>query len=183
MPIVRVNRSLVLGWVLGLITVGLIAALGGVFVIISGIYDTSAKSEHYRPVAWAIHKTMVHSVRRRASDVRSLPTAASFWSGAREYETHCLSCHGGPGVDRAPWAKGMLPSPPFLIDTSSHWSRRELYTIVHDGVKMTGMPAWGETESDRQVSDVVTFLQVMPRLAPRQFQQVMVEARNNHQDK
>ena len=181
MPALRFNRSLVVGWILGLLTGGFAAGLVGLFVIFGGLYDTSARSGHSKTIAWAIHKTMIHSVQRRASDLVSLPETASFWSGARDYESHCLSCHGGPGVDRASWAKGMLPTPPFLVDTSSHWSRRELYMIVHDGVKMTGMPAWGQVESDRQVSDVVAFLQVMPKLTPRQFQQAMGKVRGDHQ--
>ena len=63
----------------------------------------------------------------------------------------------------------MLPTPPYLIDASSRWSHAELYNLVHDGVKMTGMPAWGEVESDRQVAEVVAFLEVMPKLSPDQF--------------
>lgn len=165
------------GWLLGIGTVLIAAALAGALILFGGLYDTSAKTEHQKIVAWAIHQTMIHSVQRRARALGPLPATASFWSGAREYEAHCLSCHGGPGMDRAHWTKAMLPTPPFLVDASSHWSRRELYNIVHDGVKMTGMPAWGEVESDRQISDVVAFLQVTPKLTPQQFQQVIARVR------
>ena len=165
------------GWVLGMITALIVAVLAGMFVIFSGIYDTSAKAQHSKLVAWAIHKTMIHSVQRRANAQAPLPQTVSFWSGAREYEAHCIECHGGSGMDRAPWVKGMLPTPPFLVDTSAHWSRRELYNIVHDGVKMTGMPAWREVESDRQISDIVAFLQTMPKLTPEQFQQAIGKVR------
>jgi hypothetical protein len=52
---------------------------------------------------------------------------------------------------------------------AGRWSHAELYNLVHDGVKMTGMPAWGEVESDRRVAEVVTFLEVMPKMTPGQF--------------
>ncbi len=35
----------------------------------------------------------------------------------------------------------MLPTPPFLIDASARWNHAELFRIVHNGVKMTAMPA------------------------------------------
>ena len=181
MAVLRFHKSLAVGWFLGLATAAVLGGLAGILMIFSGIYDTSARSAHSKVVAWAIHKTMIHSVQRRASELSNLPASASFWAGAREYESHCLSCHGGPGVDRAGWAKGMLPTPPFLVDSSNHWSRRELYNIVHDGVKMTGMPAWSAVDSDQQVADVVEFLQVMPKLTPRQFQQAMGKVRSDHQ--
>jgi len=170
------EHRLLFGWLLGLATVGAVAALAGTAVVFGGLYDTSARTEHSRPVAWAIHQTMIHSVRRRTGAVPPVPAAASLWSGAREYQAHCLACHGGPGMDRARWAKALLPTPPFLVDASRNWSRRELTNIVHDGVKMTAMPAWGEVESDRQVSDVVAFLEVMPKLTPTQFRAVMAKA-------
>lgn len=172
-----ITSRLFVGWLLGSTSVLVVAGLVGGAILFGGVYDTSAKAEHGKIVAWAIHKTMIHSVQRRAG-LEALPATASFWSGAREYEAHCVSCHGGPGVDRAAWTKGMLPTPPFLIDASSHWSRAELYNIVHDGVKMTGMPAWGEVDSDRQVSDVVAFVQVVPKLTPTQFQQAMAKVRS-----
>lgn len=174
------NRSLLMGWMLGIATVSVLTALAGVAVVFGGLYDTSAKTPHSKTVAWAIHQTMIHSVKRRASDLGPLPATASFWSGAREYQAHCMACHGGPGVDRASWAKGMLPTPPFLVDASSHWSRRELYNIVYDGVKMTGMPAWGEIESDRQISDIVAFLEITPKMTPAQFRDAMIKAKADH---
>jgi hypothetical protein len=175
-----VTRRLLAGWVLGIATVLLLGGVVGAAIIFGGIYDTSAKTQHSKIVAWAIHETMIHSVQRRSAQQDRLPVSASFWSGVREYEAHCISCHGGPGIDRAAWAKGMLPTPPFLVDASSHWSRAELYNIVHDGVKMTGMPAWGQADNDRQISDVVAFVQVIPKLTPAQFQQAMQKVRSEH---
>lgn len=170
-------RPLLFGWALGIATCAGLGGLVAALLVFGGLYDISAKAQHTRIVAWAVHTTMIHSVRRHAAAVPSLPATASFWSGATEYESHCISCHGGPGVDRAAWTKGMLPTPPFLIDAPSRWSRVELYKIVRDGVKMTGMPAWGEVDSDRRISDVVAFVQTVPKLTPAQFQQVMKTVR------
>jgi mono/diheme cytochrome c family protein len=168
------------GWVAGLLTAALIAAIVGLSLVFGGLYDISANTPHSRLVAWAIHSTMIHSVRRQAGRAPA-PTAASamLLSGAREYDCHCVACHGGPGVDRAPWASAMLPTPPFLIDASARWNQAELVKIVHDGVKMTAMPAWGEVEPDDRIAAVVAFLDEMPRMSPERFRQLQLAARTH----
>jgi mono/diheme cytochrome c family protein len=120
---------------------------------------------------------MINSVHRRTAAIPppnfSEPVLIG---GMREYEAHCMACHGGPGIDRARWASAMLPTPPFLVGTSQHWSRGDLYTIIHGGVKMTGMPAWGEVMSGDRIENVVTLLQAMPKLSPDQFAQLRARA-------
>lgn len=164
-------RTLAWGWLFG---VGTVAILGAIYValVLAGItFDTSATTQHSKLFAWGVHNTMNNSVRRRAPiDAPRLPfDDATLLAGARNYETNCVACHGGPGVARARWVSAMLPTPPYLLDMPKHFSYAELYTLVHDGVKMTGMPAWGEVQSDREVAEVVAFLEAMPRMTPSQF--------------
>lgn len=165
------TRRLLLGWVLGVATCALIAATILALVLSGVIFNTSAMQPHSKVLSWGVHMTMINSVARRSrGDVPSVPpTRETLMAGARLYETHCIMCHGGPGIARARWASGMLPTPPYLIDATTRWSHAELYNLVHDGVKMTGMPAWSEVESDRQVAEVVAFLEVMPKMTPDQF--------------
>jgi len=40
---------------------------------------------------------------------------------------------------------------------------------VKHGIKITGMPAWGVTHSDKPLWDVVAFLQKLPELTPDQY--------------
>jgi mono/diheme cytochrome c family protein len=173
------RKTFAIGWAAGLATAGVIAAIW-VGLILSGLsFDTRATKPHSRVFAWGIHQTMIHSVKRNAARTNvAIPVdPASALAGAREYEAHCVECHGGPGVERATWVRGMLPTPPYLLDARARWSRAELYTLVHDGVKMTGMPAWGRVMSDRQVAEVVAFLEVMPSLTPDQFDRVRKRVR------
>ncbi len=142
----------------------------GVFVL-SGGYNTAASSPHAKLVAWAVHTTMVNSVKRRAPEMRRTPplSKARLLSGATEYEEHCVECHGGPGVARAHWVSAMLPTPPYLLDAGSRWTHGELYEIVNHGVKMTAMPAWGEVMSPQEVEDVVTFVELLPKISPSEY--------------
>ena len=173
------NRRLLWGWLLGVASCALAGAIFLELILSGTIFNTSATQPHSKAFAWGIHVTMINSVERRSrGDAPRLPlTRETLIAGARQYQAHCLACHGGPGMARAPWASGMLPTPPYLVDASNRWSHAELYNIVHDGVKMTGMPAWGEVESDRQVAEVVTFLEVMPKMTPEQFARLMQRVR------
>jgi hypothetical protein len=63
----------------------------------------------------------------------------------------------------------MTPTPPYLEDAARRWRPEELYWIVGQGVKMTAMPAWGETRSNGQVWDLVAFLEALPDLTTADY--------------
>jgi mono/diheme cytochrome c family protein len=174
-------RHLLWGWLLGVATCAVASAVMGGLILSGIIFDTSATQAHSKIFAWSVHQTMINSVARRASPVapRLAPTRDTLLAGARQYQADCVACHGGPGIARAPFASAMLPTPPYLVDATRRWSHGELYKLVHDGVKMTGMPAWGEVKSDRQVAQIVALIEAMPKMTPEQFHQLFRQARGD----
>jgi mono/diheme cytochrome c family protein len=146
MAILRSFARFWTSWLGGIAICGLAAGVLAVAVMFGGIYNTGADNPHLKIVGWAIHQTMISSVRKRAATNPEYPPIdqATLLAGTKVYEAHCLACHGGPGVTRAPWTNGMLPTPPYLIDSRTRWSRTELHELVAHGVKMSGMPAWQE---------------------------------------
>jgi mono/diheme cytochrome c family protein len=167
-------RSLIAGWALGVATCALVALLA-FGIVFSGIgFRTGADQPHSTLFAWAVHRTMVNSVRRQSPrEVPRLPLdRATLLAGMSLYEQRCIACHGGPGIARARWASGMLPTPPYLVGASGRWSHAELSTLIHSGVKMTGMPAWGEISSDREIAQIVALVEAMPKMTPDQFAQL-----------
>lgn len=148
--------------------VGAMLGLGGVAFIYSGLFEAEASKPHSLLVDWTTKTTMTHSVRRHAVNIEA-PASATLEQvidGFCQYQTHCVACHGAPAVPRESWANGLTPDPPYLVDARSKWRPRELYWIVRNGIKMTGMPAWERELSERQTWDVVAFLGVMPKLPP-----------------
>jgi mono/diheme cytochrome c family protein len=120
---------------------------------------------------WITHETMINSVKRRAPDV-ALPKEVSVAQAIRgfcAYETHCVACHGAAAVARAQWVNGLNPEPPYLLDATKRWSPSQLHWIVRNGIKMTGMPAWRESMTDRQIRDVVAFVEAMPQMPPQTY--------------
>jgi mono/diheme cytochrome c family protein len=137
----------------------------------SGVFDVAASRPHSKLVEWITHETMINSIKRRAPDV-AVPThisTARAMGGFCQYEAHCVACHGAPAVAREQWVNGLNPAPPYLLDATQQWKPRELEWIVRNGIKMTAMPAWRESMSDRQITDVVTFVAVMPKMPPQTY--------------
>jgi mono/diheme cytochrome c family protein len=155
-------------WILGLLVA---AAAAGALFVWSGVYDISATDPHLAPTYRLLDFAMRRSVKQRAEEleVPDLSNPARVQAGAFLYRKHCLQCHGAPGVAPAPFALGMTPVPVPLVHTARHWTPAEMFWVVKEGIKMTGMPAWKYRLSDDEMWSVVAFLPAMARLTPEQY--------------
>lgn len=95
---------------------------------------------------------------------------ANLTAGASLFKENCAFCHGLPNQKATPAAKGMFPIPPQL------WEKDEMVTDepvgvtfwkVSNGIRMTGMPAFGETLTPTQVWQVTLLLGHADRLPPQ----------------
>ena len=164
------KSMLVLGTVAGLLAAAL---AGAAAVVYSGIYNVGATSQHLQPVHSLLETTMRESVRWRASKIEPPPLgdAARLQRGAALFHSHCVQCHGAPGVAQAGIGQSMQPVPGPLVDAMQHWRPREVYWITRHGIKMSGMPAWEFRLDDGQLWDVVAFVQLLPELTPQAYAQ------------
>jgi mono/diheme cytochrome c family protein len=145
---------------------GLVALL----IVETGAYNTAAASPHMPITVWALHTTMLRSVARQSGGIEPPPiTGQTVLAGVRQYEQDCIACHGAPAVDRAAWVKGMTPTPPYLLDVTRQMTPAQLYWVISNGAKMTGMPAWARSRSPRQIWNLVAFLEAQPYLPPRAY--------------
>jgi mono/diheme cytochrome c family protein len=155
-------------WLAGFLVV---AAAAGALVLYAGWYDISATDQHLRPTYWLLDTAMKRSIRWRAAkiDVPDLDDPKQIALGAPLYRGHCEQCHGGPGVAPAPFALGMTPAPAALVHTARAWPPAEIFWVVKEGIKMTGMPAWKYRMSDDEIWALVAFLRAMARMTPQQY--------------
>jgi mono/diheme cytochrome c family protein len=153
---------------------GLILAVGGAFAFVkSGLYDVAASYPHSKLTEWLTHETMIHSVRRHAALITGAPSfsAGQVVAGFCQYEAHCVACHGAAAVAREQWVSGMEPAPPYLLDVQQRFTQPQLFWIVKNGIKMTGMPAWKNEMSDAEIWDVVAWLEASAKLPPQTYAQ------------
>jgi mono/diheme cytochrome c family protein len=145
------------------------AAVAAVFYF--GLYDVSATDQHLAPTYRILDTAMRRSVRQRAAQITvpDLSQPGQIQRGLALYRQHCVQCHGAPGVAPEPFALGMTPAPANLVYTAREWPPADVFWVVKEGIKMTGMPAWKHRMADEDVWAIVSFMRELPRLSPEEY--------------
>lgn len=159
------------GIIIGVLGTAILALLVALFVVYTGAYNIAASYPHGALARWLLQTTMKQSVQRHAQTAPEPPqNLGSLTSrGAQLYDEMCVQCHGAPGVERKEVGKGLRPEPPELAKSVPEWSDKELFWIVKHGIRLTGMPAWGETHNNKQVWAAVAFLKTLPSLDAERY--------------
>ncbi len=85
--------------------------------------------------------------------------------GGQVYTEACGICHGTDGHAATDLGRGMYP--PAMDLTSphvQHWTDAELFWIIQNGVRMTGMPSWKSSISETDAWRLAHFIHSLPRL-------------------
>ncbi len=153
-------------------------AVAAAAVIYGGLYDISATDQHLAPTYRILDTAMRRSIARRAVEIVVPPLDAPpmLERGLALYDAHCVQCHGGPGIAPEPFALGLTPAPANLAHTAREWPAAEIYWVVRNGIKMTGMPAWQFRLAEADLWAVVAFVEKLPELSPRDYDE-LTEAR------
>lgn len=160
-----------------LLTVLLVTA-GAVAFVYSGIYDVSASAPHGALSRWMLDTTRRSSVERRAGrvDVPDLDDESRVLAGVNDFESMCVQCHGAPGKDPGEVGQGLNPPAPDLAESAGEMSAAELFWVTKHGIKMTGMPAWGNTHPDDALWPVVALIRTLPELDAAAYEDLVDRA-------
>lgn len=165
---------------IALTVVAVLAILAALFlgVVYSGTVDVAATSPESGVAAWALHVAMERSVERAAAGIQAPPLdrPEQLTEGLVHYHEMCVTCHGAPGVPASEIGKGLNPFPPELDHAVEEFSPGEIFWLVKNGIKMTGMPAFGPTHTDEQLWAIVAFAQKLPQMSPEEYAQAAREA-------
>jgi mono/diheme cytochrome c family protein len=154
-----------------LATLGVVAVVGGVSFLVQGI---SA-----RPEPTALETRLARAVRHRLIPARARATpnpvpvsAEAVASGLAHFADHCASCHGNDGKGETPHGRRMFPrAPDMTAEATQGLADGELYWIVENGVRLTGMPGFGDGDprNDHESWELVHFIRYLPRLTPEEL--------------
>jgi mono/diheme cytochrome c family protein len=157
----------------------LIGALGIIVAIIAavfffgGYYNIAATEQDNGAVAWALIQVRQASIDRHATDTppKSLDDPATIQAGAKAFSARgCVNCHGGPGAQWAKFSEGLNPGPPDLKDVVGGLQPREIFWVVKNGIRMTGMPSFaGAGVPDPEIWSMVAFLKKLPTVSDADF--------------
>jgi len=85
--------------------------------------------------------------------------------GQQLFLQSCALCHGADGRGRTELGRNMYP--PAMDMTSphvQHWSDAEMFWIIQNGVRLTGMPSWNSSISEADTWKLVRFVHNLPRI-------------------
>ncbi|MDQ5857317.1 MAG: c-type cytochrome [Acidobacteriota bacterium] len=95
---------------------------------------------------------MAGALRRWASpaDLRKsknpLPASSEVLAEARShFADHCAVCHGNDGKGQTTIGQKLFPrAPDMTLDATQSLSDGELFAVIENGIRLTGMPGWGD---------------------------------------
>lgn len=95
-------------------------------------------------------------------------TEENFVAAREHFADHCASCHANDGSGNTELGKSLYPKAPDMRVRTQQLSDGEIYYFIENGVRLTGMPAWGTgtPEGERASWQLVNFIRRMPKLTP-----------------
>jgi mono/diheme cytochrome c family protein len=153
-------------WLGGLVSLFIVAVVASVLLSSGRALNVAATA----PPDWVDRlgpQVMDAAVKRESRTLQvMIPTeAAAVERGFGHYVENCRPCHGGPGAPRAEFARGLNPSPPDLDSPAfKDVPDAELFWITKNGLRMTGMPAFGVSHTDEEIRDILAFVRKLPNL-------------------
>ena len=102
-------------------------------------------------------------------------TPETLREGMSHFADHCASCHANDGSGATEMGANLYPKTPDmrLTDTQS-LADGELFYIIENGIRFTGMPAWstGTPESAQATWHLVQFIRHLPQLTPEEVREM-----------
>ncbi len=122
-----------------------------------------------------VEELLARSMRRLATPaaVRDTTNPAALTDAVREeglshFADHCAVCHANNGSGETEIGRGLYPPAPDMRAASTQaLSDGELFSIIENGIRLTGMPAWGTgtPEGEHASWVLVRFIRRLPSVS------------------
>lgn len=145
-----------------LIVIGCIAAVASVLVHGLGARDEPTRAEAV--VARTMRHLAVPSKLRSMKNPIAMSPAAL--QEAREhFADHCAQCHGNDGRGQTEMGRSLYPRAPDMTSAGTQeLTDGELFAIIRNGVRLTGMPGWGGEHTEADDWKLVLFIRHLPHM-------------------
>ena len=108
--------------------------------------------------SYFIYRASRHGIPPRPQD-----TKASIERGGSHYGLDCGICHADDGRAQRSPGQWMYPRATDLTSKQvQSYSDQELFWIIQNGIRFTGMPAFGGVETPDHVWDLVNYVRTLP---------------------
>ena len=112
---------------------------------------------------------LVRRASRQGIPQRPADTKASVASGSTLYSSECSLCHGSDGRTPTPMGRWMYPRAADLTSEQvQSYSDQELFWIIQNGIRFTGMPGFGKVETGDNIWNLVNYVRTLRGEVPKQ---------------
>jgi mono/diheme cytochrome c family protein len=105
--------------------------------------------------------------------VNPVASSAEVLGRARaHFADHCATCHANDGSGETAIGRNLYPKAPDMRQQATQsLSDGQIFWVIKNGVRLTGMPAWGaDTKADDHVTwELVHFIRHLPGLTPEEL--------------
>lgn len=153
-------------WILLAVVIAVLAY--GAVLLRHGISARKDPSKAEIRVARALRHMAIPRLDREDENPWKDVATADVMKDAREhFADHCAQCHANDGSGNTEMGKNLYPrAPDMRLPATQNLGDGELYYIIRNGVPLTGMPAWGEpnTDQDDESWQLVLFIRHLSHL-------------------
>ncbi len=159
------------------IAIILIAVIGAVGVALLLQHGFSARAQPAAIEAFVARRLRRLAVPRNARKARNpIPETPELLAEARgHFADHCAICHANDGSGDTEIGKNLYPKAPDMRKAETQaLSDGELFYIIHNGIRFTGMPAWGPdtVDADQDSWKLVHFIRHLPHMTPDELNEM-----------
>ena len=139
-------------------------------------YAVASRGLSTRVAPSAIETSIALTMRRLAtpSAVRSAanpvqPTPDVLEEALAHFADHCVTCHANDGSGNTDMGPSFYPpAPDMRAARTQQLTDGELFSIIENGIRLTGMPAWGTGTPEGELGSwgLVHFIRRLPSLSP-----------------
>jgi mono/diheme cytochrome c family protein len=150
-----------------------------IFAIGAGVFWITSTGMSARATPSAVEAYLGRSVRnmsipKTARRMQNPMTASpeNLLEAQRHFADHCASCHGNDGSGATEMGRKLYPpAPDMSLPATQNLTDGELYYIIENGVRFTGMPAWGAGgPNDHDTWHLVLFIRHLPHMSRQDLQ-------------
>ena len=159
---------------MGLLTMAGLAMAGLLYVRSTGLVALSEPGALETRIARSVRALAVPpEVRDRQNPIPTTPEGLA--DGREHYADHCAACHAIDGSGETEMGQGLWPKAPDMrLSATQELSDGELFWIIENGIRFTGMPGWstGTAEGENASWYLVQFIRHLPDISPAELEEM-----------
>ena len=169
-------------WKVALFAVIIVIAAGGIYATLLVRRGFSARQDPSWIEAFAAGVAKRLAIPATYRMKNPLPaTPENIHEGKEHFADHCATCHANDGSGDTLFGRGLYPKPPDMrAAETQNKSDGELYYTIENGVRLSGMPAFGPPENSAKNGDtndaetwkLVLFIRHLPQITSEELDEM-----------